>query len=150
MNITKAQSAITAAFICGVISTFLTLCAAAIGMHQGGVEAYGIEMNALLLIDFGLMLGLTIGIYFKSRVCAVAMLVYFVISKVMQWSNAASAFSLLTGSAFIFFYFRGAWATIVHRRLKAKEANQALQPTPMLVTDRAGARSAPSTGVADL
>lgn len=144
MNITKAQSAIKSAFICGVISTFITLCAAAIGMHQGGVEAYGIEMNALLLIDFGLLLGLTIGIYFKSRVCAVTMFVYFVISKAMQWSNAASLFSLLIGSVFIFFYFRGAWATIVYQRLKAKEANQALQSMPMPATDRADSRSAPN------
>jgi len=30
------------------------------------------------------------------------------------------------------------------------EPNQALEPTPMLVTDRAYARSAPSTGVAHL
>jgi len=30
------------------------------------------------------------------------------------------------------------------------EANQALLPTPMSVTDRAGARSAPATGAADL
>jgi hypothetical protein len=31
-----------------------------------------------------------------------------------------------------------------------KEPNQALEPTPLLVTDRAGARSAPSKGVAHL
>jgi hypothetical protein len=34
--------------------------------------------------------------------------------------------------------------------LKEAEANQALLPTPMSVTDRAGARSAPDTGAADL
>ena len=31
-----------------------------------------------------------------------------------------------------------------------KRANQALLPTPMAVTDRADARSAPATGAADL
>ena len=31
-----------------------------------------------------------------------------------------------------------------------KKPNQALLPTPMSVTDRAGARSAPATGAADL
>ena len=36
------------------------------------------------------------------------------------------------------------------RRICAERANQALQPTPMLVTPRADARVAPSTGVADL
>ena len=30
------------------------------------------------------------------------------------------------------------------------EPNKAMQPTPMLVTDRANARSAPSIGAADL
>jgi len=34
--------------------------------------------------------------------------------------------------------------------LETEEPNQALQPTPMLVTPRADARVAPSTGVADL
>ena len=33
---------------------------------------------------------------------------------------------------------------------QGKRPNQALQPTPMPVTDRADARSAPGTGVADL
>ena len=36
------------------------------------------------------------------------------------------------------------------REAEQKKPNQALQPTPMLVTDRADARSAPSIRVADL
>ena len=36
------------------------------------------------------------------------------------------------------------------RAMDAEAPNQALQPTPMLVTPRADARVAPSTGVADL
>jgi len=40
---------------------------------------------------------------------------------------------------------------IARRMIKIKnEANKAMQPTPVDVTDRAGARSAPSTSVADL
>jgi hypothetical protein len=34
--------------------------------------------------------------------------------------------------------------------MKTTEPNQALEPTPIAVTDRAGARSAPATGVAHL
>ena len=45
-----------------------------------------------------------------------------------------------------------AWRWILSMKSEAvrKRPNQALQPTPMLVTPRADARVAPSTGVADL
>ena len=44
----------------------------------------------------------------------------------------------------------GLGAALKMQAWRGKGPNQALQPTPMLVTDRADARSAPSTGVADL
>jgi hypothetical protein len=42
------------------------------------------------------------------------------------------------------------WITTHPKPKNEKPANQALLPTPMSVTDRAGARSAPATGAADL
>ena len=39
---------------------------------------------------------------------------------------------------------------ILEKKKMKNEPNKAMQPTPMLVTDRAYARSAPSIGAADL
>ena len=134
MNITTAQSAIKAAFICGIISTFITLVATAVGIYRSGIEVAGIQLNALLLIDVGIMLGFTIGLYFKNRGCAIGMLVYFLISKGMQWSRDFNPASIVTGLVFLYFYARGAWGSVVFHRLKIKEPNQALEPTTMAVT----------------
>ena len=137
MTIQKAQSALRGAFVCGIISTFLTLCVAAIGMFRGGITLAGINANPLLLIDVGLLFGLTVGLYFKSRVCACSMLGYFLLSKYSQFSRDMNPVTVVTGVVFLYFYSMGAWGSIIIHRFKAKEANQALEPTIFADTSRA-------------
>lgn len=129
MDLKKALSAIKAAIICGIFSSAITLIATAIGIYKGEVEFEGMHFNALMLIDVGLLVGLTVGLFFKSRVCAVLMLVYFVLSKWMQWSQQISVASIIVGVAFLYFYFQGALGTFAYHKLKKLEANQPPGPT---------------------
>lgn len=130
MTIQKAQSAIKAAMICGIVSSALTLVITAIAIYKGQIDFAGIQANALMLIDVGLLVGLTIGLAFKSRTCAVLMLAYFVLSKYMQWSRDLNPASIVVGVLFLYFYFQGARGTFAYHKLKKEEANQPVHGTP--------------------
>jgi serine/threonine-protein kinase len=150
MDIKKARSATKAAMVCGIISSAITLIIAAIAIYKGHLDIAGIQANALMLIDFGVVVGLTIGLAFKSRVCAVLMLTYFSLSKWMQWSRDLNPGSIITGVIFLYFYVQGVRGTFAYHKAKKEEANQALVPTPASVTPAAGAPVAPDAGAAHL
>jgi hypothetical protein len=76
---------IKGAWIAGVLSGCITLALALWTMTGASIPGWGPEM----IIDAGLAFGLAYGIYRKSRTCAVILLAYFVISKVMIISETA-------------------------------------------------------------
>lgn len=124
MDIKKAQSAIKAAMICGILSTSITLIATAIAIHQGQLEIDGVQFNALMLVDVGLLTGLTIGLYFKSRVAAVTLFAYFLWAKVSTWSSGQSPMNIMVGVAFLYFYFQGMRGTFIFHKLSKQPADQ--------------------------
>jgi serine/threonine-protein kinase len=134
MDKEKAASAIKAAFYCGIISTSLTLIATLIGMYRGSLRVGGIEFSVFSLIDVVLMIALTVGLYFKSRVCATLMLVYFVYCKYVQWSAGVQMPGLFLALTFLYFYIQGVRGTLAFHKLKKNEASQPPAPTPPSVT----------------
>jgi hypothetical protein len=134
LNLEKASSAIKAAFICGIVSTLLTLSATLVGIFHGGVKFGNAEFSALMLIDVGLLAGLTVGLFFKSRTCALLMVGYFVWCKATQWSAEINYPGFIVGLLFLYFYVSGARGTFVYHRLRKEEANQAPEPTTTAVT----------------
>jgi hypothetical protein len=134
MNLEKASSAIKAAFVCGVLSTVLTLIATVIGIFHGGIKFGDTEFSAFMLIDVVLLAGFTIGLFFKSRVCASLMLIYFIWCKYLQWSVEIKAPMFIIGLAFLYFYAQGARGAFAYHKLKKKEASQPLEPTAMAAT----------------
>lgn len=125
----KADSSIRAAWICGIISTAITLIATLIGVFRGGLNFSGFHFSLFTFIDVFLMGGLTVGIFFKSRVCAVLMLAYFMWCKYVQWHVGVGAVPIVMGLLFLYFYAQGAWGTFVYHALKKKEAGgPKLQP----------------------
>jgi preprotein translocase subunit SecF len=68
------------AWTAGLISAALTLLVTLLAVF--GVKMLGFD--AWEFLDVAFILGLTYGIYRKSRVCAVLMLVYFLISKMLR------------------------------------------------------------------
>ena len=101
------------AWIAGLVSGGITLAVTLLAVAGMSVLGY----SAVELIDVALVFGLTFGIYKKSRTCAVLMLVYFVISKVILMTEMRSASPMIVGLVFLYFYAMGVVGTFQYHRL---------------------------------
>jgi hypothetical protein len=117
-ELAKAKNRINAAIVAGTISGTLTLILSLANI--GG-------LNSFNLIDVAIAYGLSYGIYRKSRVCAVLLFAYFVLSKLEQISTGN-----FTGwpIALIFAYcfFLGIWGTFTFHKLQTASASSLKQP----------------------
>jgi serine/threonine-protein kinase len=96
------QAAIAGAISCGITLLF-TLVAIA------GTSLLG--FTAWELLDVALIAGLSYGIYRKSRVCAVLMLVYFVGAKIYMMSQGGQMSGLVLTLVFLYYYALGVHGT---------------------------------------
>ena len=114
-DLETAEKAIRAGWIAGIVSIAMT--ALMVGtVYFTGEAVMGFDLT--LIVDVLLMIGLVVGIYFKSRTCAVLMFVYFLISKILQVTGGQYG-GIVLGVIFLYFYGRAAWGTFVWHRLKA-------------------------------
>ncbi len=120
MTIPGAQTRIRNAWIAGVISASMTLVASLLPLV--GISLVG--FNLWNLTDFFLIAGLAFGISRRSRTCALLMLVYFVISKIMLISRTGNVASAAVGAIFVYFYFEGVRATFAWHQLTKAESPQ--------------------------
>lgn len=104
------------AWIAGVISAVVTLGTTLMAMN--GVQIAG--WDAWNLVDVALIAALTFGIYRKSRFCAVAMLAYFIISKILIFAESGKPTGLVTALIFLYFYAQGVQGTFAYRKLAKK------------------------------
>ena len=103
------------ACVAGTISTVITLVFALLAIT--GTSVAGI--TSWQLLDVALMAGLTYGIYRRSRTCAVMMLAYFVISKVLQIVEGGKPTGIVLALVFFYYYAHGVVGTFAyHKHLK--------------------------------
>lgn len=102
------------AWVAGLFSAAVTLIVTLVAMSGTPILGF----SAWELIDVALVLGLTFGIYRKSRTCAVVMLVYFLISKIMIVAETGKPTGLVMGFIFLYFYWHGVTGTFAYHRLK--------------------------------
>lgn len=95
------------AWIAGVISIAVTVVFTLISMS--GTDILGLD--AFAFIDVFLMTIFTFGIYKKSRICAVLMLLLFAANKVIMWFNAGTVSGLPLALVFLWFYIMGVIGT---------------------------------------
>lgn len=75
--------------------------------------------DAWSFLDVGLIAALAFGIWRKSRVAATAMLIYFVLSKILEVVDTGKPGGILLTIAFIYYYYKAMVATYrYHRFLK--------------------------------
>lgn len=120
MDHAKAQKHIRNCWIAGLVSggvTLLVALAALLGFSFMGFSAWN-------LLDAGLMLGLAYGIYRNSRVCAVLLFAYFVISKVIMWVQFRNIAGLPLSLVFGYFFFMGILGTFAYHSLKKVQPNE--------------------------
>jgi hypothetical protein len=118
INLSQVVNAIRTSVVAGAVSGTITLIASLTGF--GG-------LTPINLIDAALVYGLSFGIYKKSRVCAVIQFIYFLISKVLQFSQAGTLAGLPFALIFGFCFYRGVWGTFAYHQLK-KLPSDAGQP----------------------
>ena len=100
------------AWVAGLISAGVTLVVTLFAIFGVSLMGY----TAWELLDVVLILGLTFGIYKRSRVCAIVMLVYFVISKIILISEGVKTNGLVTGVIFFYYYWQGVSGTFAYHR----------------------------------
>lgn len=123
MDHEQAEKSIKAAWNAGAISGALTLIITIVAM--AGYEFMG--FSAWNLVDVMVIAGLTFGIYRKSRTCAVIMLVYFIGSKLLIWSETKSVSGLPMAIIFGWFFVQGVRGTFAWHSLNAGADRPALQ-----------------------
>ncbi len=103
------------AWITGIISGTITLIFTLIAMNGNQLMGFSVWN----LTDVVLIFGLTFGIYKKSRTCALAMLAYFLLSKIIIIVQTGSFNGSLLAIVFIYYYVYGVIGTFAyHRHLK--------------------------------
>ncbi|MEM6640674.1 MAG: hypothetical protein AAF610_12335 [Pseudomonadota bacterium] len=107
------------AWICGLISTVLTVLV--VSIHLVGSEDN--RFGAFALIDASAMGLLTLGVSRKSRVCAVLMLLLFLSNRLLLWAD--NGFTSGFGIAFVFlwFYTMGVIGTFRYHAIMQNDAN---------------------------
>jgi len=121
LAVNDALRKIKTAWVAGIVSGVITLAVTLLSIT--GTRLFG--FNAWSFLDVALIFGLTFGIYRKSRVCAVVMLVYFVLSKIYMWTITPSFIGLLVSLIFLFCYVQGVIGTFRYHRIV---------PTPLEAT----------------
>lgn len=109
------KNAWVAGCISGVLALAVTLWA------MSGVKI--LSFNAFSLIDVAIVLGLTFGIYKRSRVCAVLMLINFLFAKFMIFQETGRTSDIPLILVFIYYYYKGVLGTIRYHKLIGKGKN---------------------------
>jgi serine/threonine-protein kinase len=126
MDQQQAEGAIRNAWMAGLISGALTLIVTLVAM--AGYSFMG--FSALNLLDVFVIGGLAFGIYRKSRTCAVIMLVYFIGSKIVMWTESRSFTGIPLAVLFGWYFFQGMRGTFAWHGLNPGAAAAAPQMAP--------------------
>jgi len=115
INLPTAERHMKNAAIAGLISTVITLLYVVFGV-----------LDSWFWADVILLAVLTIGVYRKHYLSGILLFVYFLLSKVLQFTGGIeqvdfSFMSLVLGLLFLHFYFLGALGAIKYRRLNVME-----------------------------
>jgi hypothetical protein len=99
------------ALISGTVTLIFTIFA------SSGHDLLGLGFDKLNYIDIAFIFGLSLGIYLKSRTCALLMLLYFVGSKILIWQQMGKPTGLITAAIFGYYFVLGIVGTFNYRSI---------------------------------
>jgi len=108
---------IKGAWIAGCVSSGITLIVVLIAMS--GTSLFGID--AWSLFDVAFMLGLSYGVYRKSRTCAILLLALFVAGKILMWTQTGAPSGLLLAIIFFWLFLQGVIGTFQFHSWKSEQ-----------------------------
>ena len=120
MEISEALKNIRYGYIAALVSAGITVVLNFLQIDAGDVNLFS---DPVVLYDVIIILLLAFGIYKKSRVCAIAMLIYFILGKIFQFQEYASygidtpPSTYLVAVVFIYFYFQAVRGTIAFHKI---------------------------------
>ena len=123
MEISEALKNIKYGYIAALVSAGITVLLNFLQFDAGDVNLFS---DPVVLYDVIIILLLAFGIYKKSRVCAIAMLIYFILGKIFQFQEYASygidtpPSTYLVAVVFIYFYFQAVRGTIAFHKINKK------------------------------
>lgn len=94
-------------WVAGAVSVAFTLVFVVIslvGTPIMGIDAWG-------SIDAALMAGLSYGVFRKSRTCAIVLLLFFALNKVLMWVEMGTVTGLPLALVFFWFFYQGVVGT---------------------------------------
>ena len=125
MTILESKKHIRNAWIASIIAASVTLALSLLSLAGTSLGGY----NVWNLFDAVFIAGMAFGIFRRSRICAVLMLVYYLASTIMSITEKPVGIAIVVPVIFIYYYAKGVQGTFVWRRLNEKEPNQAPDPT---------------------
>ena len=123
MEISEALKNIRYGYIAALVSAGITVVLNFLQFDAGDVNLFS---DPVVLYDVIIILLLAFGIYKKSRVCAITMLIYFILGKIFQFQEYASygidtpPSTYLVAVVFIYFYFQAVRGTIAFHKINKK------------------------------
>lgn len=117
-KLAQAEKQIRNAWISGlivcIITTIIALIVSAAGAENSFVPATPFEMLFSVVI-FG---GLTIGVYYKNRGCAIALCILFVVDKIITFAATGKFGGGILAFVFIYYFIYGIQGTFTYHKLK--------------------------------
>ena len=115
----EIRKKIKAAWIAGCVTAGITVVFILIAM--AGTSILG--MNAWGFIDVAIFLALSYGVYKKSRTCAIFLLAFFVLEKILMWMQTGQPTGWIVAAIFTWFYIQGVIGTFQYHSWKQTEEN---------------------------
>lgn len=112
--LTDTKMKIKRAGVAGIIIGVFTLLATLSSLGGGDIAG----VNVWTLIDVVIVLALSIGVFFRSRICAAILLAHFVIGKLMLWQAMGKPTGWPLALVLGWLLFEGVRGTFTWHRLK--------------------------------
>ncbi len=122
MEMQDAKKAIKVAGIVGYLSAVLTAIVLFVAMAAPDDWEYKTLGDPYLLLDTVIIILLATGVLFRSRACALLLLIHFVVSKIAMFSDLGfEARNLVIAIVIIVIYARAVMGTFVYHRIRREE-----------------------------
>jgi hypothetical protein len=115
----QALKHIRNAWVAGLFSALITVIAMLASMSGDSITP-GLEVNVTAMVDVAIVLGLCIGVFRKSRLCAVGLLAFFVLSKIIMSAQGAemNVFGALIAVLLVYLFYQGVRSTWAYGLMK--------------------------------
>lgn len=121
MDLQKSQIAIRRGAYAGFVVAGVTTVMVGIAMWMNATGWLALWNDPWNLIDIVLILGLSIGVWRKSRLAAVSLVIYFILSQIIVRLEIQHLGGLLVSLAILYFLVKAAIGTFVYHRLRRQQ-----------------------------